>query len=89
METRRTYGRFVIDAKPMQLADLRGWLPEFSLEEHLPAYVEDTMFYSSQVFGTRDDAILASHELGRREVLRRTATHLHEDTYLNAQSDSN
>lgn len=73
MEARRGYGRFVVDAKPTQLADGRGWLPEFSLEEHLPAYVEDTMFYSSQVFGTRDDAILACHELGRREITRRTA----------------
>ena len=73
MEVRRRYGRFVIDAKPMQLADASGWLPEFSLEEHLPAYVEDTIFYSSQVFGTREDAILACHELGRREITRRTA----------------
>ena len=63
----------MIDAKPVQLADGSGWSPEFSLEEHLPAYVEDTMFYSAQVLRTREDAILACHELGRREITRRTA----------------
>ncbi len=65
----------MIDAKPSQLADGSGWLPEFSLEEHQPGYVEDTMFYSAQVLPTRADAILACYELGRREITRRVATH--------------
>jgi hypothetical protein len=48
-------------------------MPEFSLEEHCTAHVEDTIFFSSQVFETKDDALIACHELGRREVERRLA----------------
>jgi len=73
MESRRKLGRFVIDPKPVQLADGRGWVPEFSLEEHNPSYVEDTMFFGAQVLETRDEAIRACHELGRREIVRRLA----------------
>ncbi len=73
MELRRRFGRFVVDAKPVQLSDGSGWVPEFSIEEHCPAYVEDTMFFGTQVLGTREDALLACHELGRREVARRLA----------------
>ena len=71
MELRRRFGRFVVDARPAQLADGGGWLPNFSLEEHLASYVEDTTFFSRQVFATREDAIQACHELGRREIGRR------------------
>lgn len=71
MEARSRVGRFVVDARPAQLADASGWLPEFSLEEHLSSCVEVTMFFSRQVFGTLDEALRACHELGRREVARR------------------
>lgn len=71
MESRRKVGRFVIDPKPVQLVDGRGWVAEFSLEEYQPSYVEDTMFFSAQVFETRDKATRACHELGYREVIRR------------------
>jgi hypothetical protein len=73
MELRRRFGRFVVDAKPTQLADGRGWVPQFSLEEHLPSYVEDSLFFSGQIFGTREETIQACHELGRREIIRRLA----------------
>lgn len=73
MESRFRFGRFVVDARPAELANGLGWLPEFSIEEHLPDYVEDTMFYGRQAFGTREDAIQACHELGRREIVRRAA----------------
>jgi hypothetical protein len=71
MEPRLRLGKFVIDAKPAQLGDGSGWVPRFSLEEHLPSYVEDTMFFSEQLFGTREDAVQACHVLGRREIARR------------------
>ncbi len=73
MELRRRLGRFVIDPIPEQLADGSGWVPAFGLEEHLPSGVEDTMFFSRQVFKTREESIEACHELGRREIFRRLA----------------
>ncbi len=73
MESRLSLGRFVVDARPAELADGRGWVPDFSIEEHLPDYVEDTMYFGRQVFGTREDATRACHELGRREIARRLA----------------
>jgi hypothetical protein len=73
MELRRKFGRFVVDPRPAQLADGGGWVPRFSLEEHLPSYVEDTMFFSGQVFGTHEETIRACYELGRREIIRRLA----------------
>jgi hypothetical protein len=39
----------------------------------MPAYVEDTPFFSKQRFDTREAAIQACHELGRREIARRLA----------------
>jgi hypothetical protein len=71
MELRRRFGRFVVDARPAQAADGSGWLPNFTLEEHLPSYVEDTTFFGRQAFSTRKDAIRACHELGCREIARR------------------
>ncbi len=71
MELRRRFGRFVVDPRPVQLADGSGWLPEFSLEEHLPSFVQDTMFFSRQVFETHEAAVRACYELGQREVARR------------------
>lgn len=71
MQSRCRIGRFVVDAKPAQLADGSGWLAEFSLEEHLADYVDDTMFFGRQVLQTREDAIQASFMLGRREVAKR------------------
>lgn len=73
MDSRCRFGKFVVDAKPVELADGTGWLPDFTLEEHLPECVNDTMFFGTQVFGSREDAIGASYELGRREVLKRLA----------------
>ena len=73
MESRLRFGRFVVDARPAELTEGKGWVPEFSIEEHLPDYVEDTMFYGRQIFETREDAIRASHELGRREIVKRLA----------------
>ena len=46
MELRRRYGRFVVDPKPLQRADGSGWVPKFSIEEHLSSYVEDTVYFS-------------------------------------------
>jgi hypothetical protein len=71
VELRRKFGRFIVDAKPAQLADGRGWVPRFSLEEHLPSHVEDSIFFSGQIFVTREEPIQACHELGRREIIRR------------------
>lgn len=73
MESRRRFGRFVVDAKPGQLADGTGWVPNFSLEEHLSSHVEDAVFFSRQRFENREAAIQACHELGRREIARRLA----------------
>jgi hypothetical protein len=73
MELRRKFGRFVVDPKPAQLADRSGWIPEFSLEEHLASRIDDTMFFSKQVFSTREEAIQACYELGRRQIVRRLA----------------
>jgi hypothetical protein len=64
-------GRFVIDPMPSQRADGSGWIPNFTLEEHLPSYVNDTMYFGVQTFPTREEAVKATYVLGRREVARR------------------
>ena len=71
MELRRKLGRFVVDPKPAKLAGGTGWLSEFCLEEHLGSHVEDTVFYGQQVVGSREEAIRACYQLGRREIERR------------------
>jgi hypothetical protein len=73
MESRCRLGRFVIDVRPGELADGRGWVPDFNIEEHLPDYVEDTVFFGTQILGTREEAVQACYELGRREIVRRLA----------------
>jgi len=64
-------GKFVVDPKPMQRSDGSGWTADFTLEEHTPSLVEDTMYFTLQTFPTREEAVRAAHILGNRAVARR------------------
>src|SRR5579863_1169620 len=43
---RRRFGTYVVAALPRELADGRGWLADFSLEEHRGSHVDDRMYWA-------------------------------------------
>lgn len=72
MENRKRvkYGnKHVIDVRAFERSDRKGWVTDFSIEEH-GADIVETMFYSRQNFPTCADAIKAGVALGCREIKR-------------------
>jgi hypothetical protein len=65
---RRRFGKYVVTALPRELADGRGWLADFSLEEHCGSHVDDTMYFGRTVYETKEIATEACFISGQRII---------------------
>lgn len=66
MDRSITYKGCVIDASPKELADGSGWTGEYCIDVHVEGRVETRPYYSDRKFKTKDEAIAACHEMGKK-----------------------
>jgi hypothetical protein len=70
----RRVGRFVIRAKPHQLQEDGRWTLEGYYEDHHSGGVTTTPFSANDSFGSRDEAVRHSLDLGERFVQEQRAS---------------
>jgi hypothetical protein len=65
---RRRFGKYVVTALPRELADGSGWLADFSLEEHCGSRVDDTMYFGTKVYESKEIATEVCFISGQRVI---------------------
>jgi hypothetical protein len=69
---RRRFGTYVVAALPRELADGRGWLADFSLEEHRGSHVDDRMYFGTKVYKSKEIATEVCFISGQRVIAQFT-----------------
>ena len=68
MERRHSYKGFVIEAHPYELGENLGWKTKVCIEKHDGSGVNDTEFFLSTIFPSKDEAITGAVEAGKGKI---------------------
>jgi hypothetical protein len=67
---RQEYKGCVIEANPKELADGTGWTEDYNIEIHHGDRVDVQTMIGQRTFASRDEAIAACIEAGKRQIDR-------------------